>query len=116
MNAVNTKCVRHRRLGHPLSEVLSLLPHTLGVVCSKGQNRTEICEICVRAKQTRSPFPISKNNAKAIFDSIHYDICGTYRTSSFCGAYYFLTIVDDASRATWVYLMKDKTEVSKLLK
>ena len=26
-----------------------------------------------------------------------------------CGADYFLTIVDNASRATWVYLMKEKS-------
>jgi len=100
MNAVNTKCLWHRRHGHPSSEVLSLLPHTLGVVRSKGGNQNEICEICVRAKQTHSPFPISKNNAKTIFDLIHCDIWGPYRTSSLCGVYYFLTIVDDAGRTT----------------
>jgi len=33
-----------------------------------------------------------------------------------CGAHYFLSIIDDASRATWVYLMQDQTEASKLLK
>jgi len=53
---------------------VSLLPHTLGVVCSKGGNQNEICEICVGAKQTRRPFPISKNNVKNIFDLIHCDI------------------------------------------
>lgn len=31
------------------------------------------------------------------------------------GAYYFLTIVDDRSRATWVYLMKEKSETTKIL-
>jgi len=34
---------------------------------------------------------------------------------SFCGAQYFLTIVDDASRAVWVYLMRIKGEASMLL-
>ena len=33
-----------------------------------------------------------------------------------CGAQYFLGIVDDASRGTRVYLMKDRSEASKLLK
>jgi len=33
-----------------------------------------------------------------------------------CGAQYFLRIVDDASRATWVYLKKDRSEARKLPK
>ena len=33
-----------------------------------------------------------------------------------CGAHYFLAIVDDASRGTWVFLMKEKSEAFKLLK
>ena len=47
---------------------------------------------------------------------IHYDIWGPYRIASLCGAHYFLSIVDEASRATWVYLMKEKGEASKILK
>ena len=31
------------------------------------------------------------------------------------GFRYFLTIVDDATRSTWVYLMKSKTETRPLL-
>jgi len=79
-------------------------------------NKEEACEICFRAKQTRNKFPISEHNAKGVFSLIHCDIWGPYRYPSLCGAHYFLSIVDDASRATWVYLMKDRREASKLLK
>ena len=41
---------------------------------------------------------------------------GPYRTISSCGASYFLTIVDDFSRAVWIYLLADKKEVSIMLK
>jgi len=68
VNAVDARSLWHRRLGHPSNEVLSLLPSS-----SKG----EICEICIRAKQTRTQFPVSKNNAANIFDLIHWDIWGT---------------------------------------
>jgi transposase InsO family protein len=40
---------------------------------------------------------------------------GSYRKASHCGAHYFLTVVDDYSRAVWVYLMAEKKETSKLL-
>jgi len=35
---------------------------------------------------------------------------------SSCGAHYFLTLVDDASRAAWFYLMREKGEAGILLK
>ena len=75
-----------------------------------------MCEICYRAKQTHSQFHVSHNKAKCVFGLIHCDIWGPYRELSFCGAHYFLTIVDDASRATWVYLMHDRSETSSLLR
>jgi len=50
-----------------------------------------------------------------VFDLVHCDIWGPYKAPSSCGAHYFLSIVDDASRGTWVYLMKDITDASKLL-
>lgn len=35
---------------------------------------------------------------------------------SSCGAYYFLTIVDDYTRVVWVFLMIAKSEVGRLIK
>ena len=116
VNAVDTSCLWHRRLGHPSSEVLSLLPSSLGIGSGFNKGKEEFCEICLRAKQTRNKFPISKSIAEGIFDLIYCDIWGPYRVPSTCGAHYFLSIVDDSSRATWVYLMHDRTEASKLLK
>lgn len=33
-----------------------------------------------------------------------------------CGAYYFLTIVDNFSRAVWVYLLLEKREMEHIVK
>ena len=49
------------------------------------------------------------------FDLIHCDIQGPYHTKSFCGAQYFLGIVDDATTGVWVYLMKEKSEASQVV-
>ena len=46
---------------------------------------------------------------------MYYDIRGAYRVESFYEAHHFLSIVDDASRGTWEYLMRDKSEASKLV-
>lgn len=77
---------------------------------------TPACEICFKAKQTRSVFRDSFNKASAPFELIHCDVWGPYRTLSSCGAAYFLTVVDDYSRAVWTYLMLEKSEVQNLLR
>lgn len=74
------------------------------------------CDVCLRPKQTRNSFPDSFNKASYPFELIHCDLWGPYRTSAFCGSRYFLTIVDDYSRAVWLYLLPDKTEVSLRLR
>lgn len=51
-----------------------------------------------------------------MFDLIHVDIWGPYRTSTISGAKYFLTVVDDFSRVVWVYLMRDKGQTGDLLR
>ena len=46
---------------------------------------------------------------------IHCDLWGAYRIPASCSAYYFLTIVDDFSRAVWIYLLAEKHEVVKVM-
>ena len=85
----------HKQLGHPSSQILSLLPKDLGNFERVESKEQHPCDICFRAKQTRSPFCDSESKAKDLFETIHCDIWGSYRAPSFCGAHYFLTIVDD---------------------
>ena len=104
----------HKRLGHPSLQVTKLIP---GLCLKENNSRmNKICDVCQRAKQSRDKFPISEHKASAIFEMIHCDLWGPYRTASSCGASYFLTIVDDFSRSVWIYLLVDKTEVSHTLK
>ena len=55
------------------------------------------------------------NKTKDCFSLIHVDVWGPYRVPSSCGAVYFLTIVDDFSRAVWTYLLLEKSEVKRVL-
>lgn len=92
----------NKRMGHPSAKVVGLLPAVSNVV-SEISNKA--CDVCLRAKQTRLSFPISENKRKGVFDLIHCDLWGPYRTPTHSGARYFLTIVDDYSRGVWLYLM-----------
>lgn len=70
----------------------------------------KVCDSCVKAKHTRFPFPKGSIKTNSCFELIHCDVWGKYRTPTHSGACYFLTIIDDYSRALWVYLLKHKGE------
>lgn len=72
-------------------------------------------EICLHAKQTQHPFNLNESNDVAYFDFLHCDIRGSYQASSLSGACYSLTIVNDRSRAVWIYLTKEKSEIHGIL-
>lgn len=105
---INTFEMWHKRMGHPAFKVVCSL-HVVSV-SSTYEALKKVCDVCLRAKHTRSCFPFSLNKTKKIFKMIHCNLWDPYRTESFSGARYFLTIVDDCSRGVWIYLLKDKTE------
>ena len=114
VNGVASLDLWHKRLGHPSLQVTKLVPEV--DLRDKNKRLNKNCDVCQRAKQSRDKFPVSKHKASAIFELIHCDLWGPYRTISSCGASYFLTIVDDLSRAVWIYLLVEKKEVPNILK
>ena len=69
------------------------------------------CIVCPLAKQTRIPFPLSTSQSDACFHIVHGDVWGPYRVPTYDGKKYFLTLVDDYSRYTWIFLLNSKSEV-----
>lgn len=92
--------------------MLSSLPMFSGFINSASSSP---CDVCFKAKQTREVFYDSSNKAMDCFSLIHVDVWGPYRVPASCGAVYFLTIVDDFSRAVWTYLLLEKSEVREVL-
>ncbi|CAN1312477.1 Retrovirus-related Pol polyprotein from transposon TNT 1-94 [Linum perenne] len=97
----------HYRLGHTSNR-----PQNLSG-CSV--NKQFHCRVCPSAKQCRNKFPDSVKRASNRFDLVHMDIWGPYSVPSIGGHKYFLTIVDDHSRFTWIRLMKSKSAVRSLI-
>lgn len=46
------------------------------------------------------------------FDLVHLDIWGPFSVESIEGYKYILTLADDCTRVTWVYMLKNKSDVS----
>ncbi|GJV81324.1 ribonuclease H-like domain-containing protein [Tanacetum coccineum] len=91
-----SKDLWHSRLCHPADKVLNVLKNDLNL--SKNTS-VSVCETCHMAKQTREPFPLSDHKSVKPGELVHLDLWGPYRVSSREGFKYFLTIVDDYSRA-----------------
>ena len=47
---------------------------------------------------------------------VHSDLCGPMQTQSLGGALYFMLIIDDCSRFTWVYFLQRKDEAFECFK
>ncbi|CAI7885581.1 unnamed protein product [Closterium sp. NIES-53] len=58
------------------------------------------------------PFSSGTGPAKAPLALVHMDVVGPTRAPSLSGSRYFLTILDDHTRALWVYPLKTKGEVA----
>lgn len=94
-------------MGHlPFTQLKVLFP---SVDVNKFKD-TNFCTICPAAKQTRRPFPSSSLKITHSFQLLHIDVWGPYRHMTHDGCNRFLTIVDDYTRATWLYLMKSKNQ------
>lgn len=75
------------------------------------------CEICIRGKMTRIPFPIaSEKRTEDLLEIIHTDICGPMRTESKSGYRYFITFIDDLSRWCEVRFLRNKSEAFSAFK
>ena len=107
----NSQSLRwHYTMGHPLFRVLKKLYKDV------NQDVCENCPICPLAKQTKLPFPMSVSRTNDIFDLIHLDVWGPYKTVTHSDFRFFLTIVDDNSRMFWLFLLKFKSDVLITLK
>ncbi|KAL5827881.1 hypothetical protein ACOSQ3_019732 [Xanthoceras sorbifolium] len=77
----------------------------------------QLCEGCLLEKQFRNTFPKqSDSRAKKPFELVHTDVCGSIKPSSLGSSNYFLFFIDDFSRKTWVYFLKQKSEVFGVFK
>jgi hypothetical protein len=104
--SVNTS-LWHFRLGHPSDVPLKMLS---SVIPQISHESNKLCSICPLAKQHRLPFPHSSSVSKQPFDLIHCDIWGPFAVKSISGSSYFLTIVDDHTRFTWIHLLQHKSQ------
>lgn len=98
----------HYRFGHASHAKIDMLSKNFPVV---SINKELVCDICHFARQRKLPFHVSTSRATNAFDLLHLDVWGPCSLPSIHTLKYFLTVVDDHTRFTWVVLLKHKSEV-----
>jgi hypothetical protein len=75
----------HRRFRHAGFENLAKLAKgklAVGVKVGAGEfwmEKSEVCEPCILAKQTRQPFPDKEGETSGMLELVHKDVCGQWR-------------------------------------
>ena len=77
----------------------------------------KLCVSCIAGKHQRTPFPRSSTfRAIETLELIHMDICGPISQPTSGGSRYFLLIIDDHSRLTWVAMLQCMSDAFEAFK
>ena len=72
----------------------------------------DFCEHCVYGKQKRVRFlRVGKEKKNQRLGLVHTDVWGPAQVSSLSGSHYYVTFIDDETRKTWVYFIRQKYDV-----
>ena len=70
------------------------------------------CETCELATHTCVSFPISNKRSSHPFHLIQNDIWGPSTRPNVFGAHWFVSLIDDCTQVTWIFLLKQKSNVN----
>jgi len=78
---------------------------------------SDLCHGCCIGKSTKALYKrINGRQSKGVAELIHSDLCGPMPVESIGGSRYMMTLIDDYSRRTTVYFLKNKDEVVQNIK
>jgi hypothetical protein len=101
----------HRRLSHIHYRALPMLRKMVTGLPKIQIQHEGICKGCALGKNVKGSFPSSDNRSKKILELIHLDVCGPMIVASLNGYFYYVLFIDDHSRKTWIYFLKNKDGV-----
>jgi transposase InsO family protein len=108
MNAKDELLLIHRRMGHTS---FSLLERLYLLKYEKADKQKLVCDECEFEKHTRSSYVRSRSRSSQTFDLVHSDVWGPCSTTEINGHKFFMTFIDCYTRTTWLYLMKNRSDV-----
>ena len=75
-----------------------------------------VCRHCQHGKQTSASFKTKEHMMSHPLEIVHTDLYGPTRTKILQGEYYFMFLIDDYRRMTWVTFLKENLEAFEKFK
>src|SRR5579871_1962020 len=109
-NDDNSLQLWHYRLGHLRVKNIRLLSDGMVTGISiKEDSNIRICDHCLYGGQYQIPSNYQASRAIKVLELIYTDICGPMKTTSIGNTKYFILFIDDYSRMTAVYFLKNQS-------
>jgi hypothetical protein len=67
------------------------------------------CEHCIYGKQIQVRFPSGATRENGILELVHSDVFGPVSVPSLGGSLYYVSFIDDFSRKTCIYFLRNKS-------
>ncbi|KAJ0464501.1 putative RNA-directed DNA polymerase [Helianthus annuus] len=102
----------HKRLGHVGLDTLGRMVKQKLVdgLPDLEVNKDGVCSGCQYGKASQLPFKPSTHKSTTALELVHSDVFGPVKQPSMQGFRYMIAFIDDFSRFTWIYFMKEKSE------
>jgi hypothetical protein len=101
----------HRRLSHIHYRALPSLGKMVTYLPKIHIQHKGVCIGCALGKNVKGSFLSSDNRLEEILYLIHSYVCGLVTIMSLNGYLYYVLFMDDHSRKTWIYFLKNKDGV-----
>ncbi|KAL1582041.1 hypothetical protein WHR41_09299 [Cladosporium halotolerans] len=109
--------VWHKRLGHlGYDSVKRLAALSEGLELTDTRVQTSSCEACSLSKSQKTYVSSTGCKAKEVFELIHSDIVGPITPMGYDGSRYYVSFVDDHTRLSRVYVLKEKSQLASKLR
>lgn len=102
----------HNKLGHAPLAKIKCIPSLKSQIVPTDK----VCVTYPMSKFSKLPFDLIMSHVVEKFELIHIDMWGPYKVATRGKYKYFLTIVDDNTRVTWIYLLQFKSDYLSTMK
>ncbi|PKU77855.1 Retrovirus-related Pol polyprotein from transposon TNT 1-94 [Dendrobium catenatum] len=102
----------HNRTGHPSHKTLFQIASTYPQL--NIDLLFQHCHSCKQAKTHKLPFESSTHRSTSPLELLHSDVWGPAPQISNSGFLYYVSFIDDYTRFTWLFPIKQKSEVTDI--